>query len=47
MKIGMQQKFSDVNLDEIKMKMDIIKHEPRQQVQMYLNDWTNCARKGR
>jgi hypothetical protein len=30
MKIGMQQKFGDVDLDEIRMKMDIVKHEPRQ-----------------
>jgi len=29
MKIRMQQKFSDVDLDEIKMKMDIVKQEPR------------------
>jgi hypothetical protein len=29
MKIGMQQKFGDVDLDEIKMKMDIVKQEPR------------------
>jgi hypothetical protein len=32
MKIGMQQKFSDVDLDEIRMKMDIVKQEPKQQV---------------
>jgi hypothetical protein len=30
MKIGMQQKFGDVDLDEIRMKMDIVKQELKQ-----------------
>ncbi len=32
MKIGMQQKFGDVDLDEIRMKMDIVKQELKQWV---------------
>jgi hypothetical protein len=29
MKIGMQQKFRDVDMDEIRMKMDVMKQEPK------------------
>jgi hypothetical protein len=29
MKIGMQQKFGDVDMDEIRMKMDVMKQEPK------------------
>lgn len=32
MRKRMQQKFNDVHLDEIRMKMDTIKQEPQQQV---------------
>jgi hypothetical protein len=32
MKAEMQQKFKDVDLDELKMKMDMVKQKPQQQV---------------
>ncbi len=38
MKIGMQQLFGDVDLYELKMKMDEVKQESPKRVQLYF-DW--------
>lgn len=46
-KTKMQQKFDDVDLDEIKMKMDIVKHEPRYWVQLYFDQLEKLCRKGK
>jgi len=47
MKTRMQQKFGDVNLDEIRMKMDTIKQEPQQHVQLYFDRLDKLYMKGK
>jgi hypothetical protein len=37
MKIGMQQLFGDVDLYELKMKMDEVKQESPKRVQLYFD----------
>ncbi len=41
----MQQKNGDVDLDEL--KMDVVKQEPRQRVQMYFDHLNKLFRKGK
>lgn len=43
----MQQKFGDVDLDELKMKMDVVKQEPCQRVQMYFDRLDKLFRKAK
>ncbi len=38
----MQQKFGDVNMDDLKMKLDGVKQKLRQQSNYILIDWTSC-----
>jgi len=37
MKIGMQQKFGDVDMDDLRMKLDGVKQEFKQWVQLYFD----------
>jgi hypothetical protein len=37
MKIGMQQKFGEVDLYELRMKMDEVKQDSRKRVQLYFD----------
>jgi len=47
MKVRMQQKFKDVDLDELKMKMDMVKQKLRQRVQLYFDKLDKMFRKGK
>jgi hypothetical protein len=47
MKIGMQQKFSDVEVDELGMKMDVVKREPQHQIQVYLAQLNKLFKNGK
>jgi len=40
------QKFGDVDVDEICVKLDAIKHEPRKRVEMYFERLDNYFREG-
>jgi len=40
------QKFGDVDVDEICVKLDAIKHEPRERVECILKGWINYFREG-
>ncbi len=46
-KVRMQQKFKDVDLDELKMKMDMVKQKLRQRVQLYFDKLDKMFRKGK
>jgi hypothetical protein len=43
MKVGMQQKFGNFDLNEL--KIDVVKQEPRQKVQMYFDHLDKLFRK--
>jgi hypothetical protein len=43
----MQQKFKDVDLDELKMKMDMVKQKLRQRVQLYFDKLDKMFKKGK
>ncbi len=47
MKVRMQQKFKDVDLDELKMKMDMVKQKLRQRVQLYFDKLDKMFKKGK
>jgi hypothetical protein len=41
------QKFGDVDADEICVKLDVIKQEPKEWVEKYLKGWINFFKEGR
>jgi hypothetical protein len=43
----MIQKYGNVDTDDICMKLDAIKQEPRERVKNILSDWTNCSARAR
>ncbi len=47
MKSGIQQKFGDVDMDDLKMKFDGVKQEPKQLVQLYFDQLDKCFKKGK
>jgi hypothetical protein len=47
MKIGMQQKFGDVDMDELRMILDGVKQELRQKVQLCFDRLDKLFKKGK
>jgi hypothetical protein len=45
MKTNMQHKFGDVDLDELRMKINFVKHELQQRVQLYFDMLDKLFRK--
>jgi hypothetical protein len=47
MKTNMHQKFGVADLDELWVKMDFVKQEPTQQVQLYFDKLDKLFRRGK
>jgi len=47
MKTDMQQKFRDVDLDELRVKLDAVRQEPKQRVQLYFDQLDKLFRRGK
>jgi hypothetical protein len=47
MKTNMHRKFGVVDLDELRVKMDPVKQEPMQQVQLYFDKLDKLFRRGK
>jgi hypothetical protein len=47
MKIGMQQKIGDVDMDDLRMKLNGVKQKLRYQVQLYFERLDDLFRKGK
>jgi hypothetical protein len=43
----MEQKYGNVDVDDIRMKMDAIKQEPKERVQKYFERLDKLFRKGK